>query len=190
MRNIILPCSVTGHGVHHNTLERLSSIYSPENIYRSAFPWFTNEDSLTTGPFGFTRLIDLSPAEVSFLAKCSLLERLKFSVIRWDKQFIDETINLFMDLEGDNVQYDRLEESKVRAVARMLLVPTKLETSVLRRKFATGPDEAPFEPLVISHNDRCMSNIRILRSLYAFIPKARAPPVSLMHTFILTTCPE
>jgi len=178
---------VVGHGVQRNTLERLFNIYSPENIYCSVVPQFLNEDSVTAGTFGFTRLMDLSPVEVSFLAKCSLLERLMFAVIRWDKQFIDETVDLFMDLEGGDVHNNQLEESKVRAVARMLLIPTKSEASILRRKLGTGPNDAPFEQLVVSHNERFISNISILRSSYAFIPKARAPPVSLICVLTLVT---
>lgn len=176
-----------GHGVHNNALGSLFSIYSPEYIYRSVLPRFQKKDSATTGTFGFTRLIDLSPVEVSFIAKCSLLERLMFSVLRWDKQFIDETVNLFMDLEGEDGQYSPLEGSKVRAVARMLLIPAKSEASILRRKLVTGPNDSSFEPLVISHGDRLISNIKVLGSSYAFIPKARAPPVSLIHAFILAT---
>ena len=180
IRSTEMPCSVVGHGVQRNTLERLFNIYSPENIYHSIVPQFLHEESVTAGTFGFTRLMDLSPVEVSFLAKCSLLERLMFSVIRWAKQFIDETVDLFMDLDGGGVQNNQLEESKVRAVARMLLIPTKSEASILRRKLATGSNDAPFEQLVMSHNERFISNISILRSSYAFIPKTRAPPVSLI----------
>lgn len=182
IQNTEIPCSALGASIQHKTSDRLFSIYSPGNIYHSVFPQFSNGNSMISGAFGFTRLIDLSPAEVSFLAKCSLLERLIFSGMRWDKKFIDEIVELFMYLEGGDVQYNRLDESKVRAVARMLLIPTKSEASILRRKLATGPNDAPFETLVMSHTDRLTSNIRVLRSSYAFIPKARAPPISAQCT--------
>ncbi|ONK69673.1 uncharacterized protein A4U43_C05F25530 [Asparagus officinalis] len=52
-----------------------------------------------------------------------------FSVKRWYKQFVDEVVDLFMNLEGGDAQYDQLEESKVRTIARMLIIPTKSEIS-------------------------------------------------------------
>lgn len=67
---------------------------------------------------------------------------------------------------------------KVRAVTRMLLMPSRSETNVLRRRFATGPGDSPFEALVTSYPDRLLSNIKLLHSTYTFIPRARAPPVS------------
>ncbi|KAJ6831477.1 DNA helicase INO80-like [Iris pallida] len=180
VRNTEMPCSVMGHSLQRNTFERLFNIFSPDNIYHSTVSQCSYESYAGDASFGFTRLVDLSPVEVSFLAKGSLLERLLFSVIRWDRQFVDETLDLLMDWEGDDLQYNHLEEPKMRAVSRMLLLPRKSEASILRRKLATGPgDAALFEPLVISHQDRFISNFRLLRSSYAYIPQARAPPINI-----------
>lgn len=90
---------------------------------------------------------------------------------------MDEILDIFMHLESNDIEYDKLDKGKVRAVTRMLLLPTNSEARLLRRRFATGPGGAPFEPLVVSHQERLISNIRLLRSSYAFIPRARAPLV-------------
>ncbi|KVH32027.1 Helicase, C-terminal [Cynara cardunculus var. scolymus] len=57
----------------------------------------------------------------------------------------------------------------------MLLLPSKSETNVLRQRHATGPEDAPFETLVLPHPDRVISNVRLLHSAFSFIPKTRAP---------------
>ncbi|XP_077252538.1 DNA helicase INO80-like protein isoform X2 [Tasmannia lanceolata] len=170
-------CPAFGQNVQIGTFAKLFNIFSPDNVYRSILPQDTCLDgsSVNSGTFGFARLVDLSPDEVTFLAKGSIFERLLFSVSRWDRQFLDEILDLFMETEGDDLAY--LEKGKVRAVTRMLLLPTKSESNLLRRKLATGPPHAPYEALVISHQDRLLSNIRMLHSVYAFIPPARAPPI-------------
>ncbi|KAI0519983.1 hypothetical protein KFK09_007448 [Dendrobium nobile] len=160
------------------SLERLFNIFSAQNIHQSTFSNCTDISSRSSGTFGFTRLINLSPSVVSFLARCSLLERLFFSVMCWDRPFIDDILDIFMNLEGNDLEYDKLEKGKVRAVTRMLLLPTNSEARLLRRRYATGPGEAPFEPLVVSYQERLTSNIRLLRSSYAFIPRARAPLIN------------
>ncbi|KAG0487889.1 hypothetical protein HPP92_006700 [Vanilla planifolia] len=163
----------------HKSFERLFNIFSAENIRRTIVSKWLDESSTGSGTFGFTRLINLSPAEVSFLANSFLLERLYFSVLRWDNQFRDALLNLFMDLDVDDIEYSGLEKGKVRAVARMLLLPAKSEGILLRRRFATCPDEDLFEPLVFSHQERLMSNIGLLRASYAYIPRTRAPLINV-----------
>ncbi|XP_062117836.1 chromatin-remodeling ATPase INO80 isoform X2 [Humulus lupulus] len=164
--------------VRREFLEKYFNIYSPENVYQSIF---TNENSsnssLKSGTFGFTRLTDLCPAEVGFLGTSSFMERLLFSLTRWDRQFLDEMIDLFMETNHDDSEVNYLESGKVRAVTRMLLTPSKSVTNFLQKKFATGPGDTPFEALVVSHEDRLLSNIRLLHSTYTVIPKTRAPPV-------------
>lgn len=180
IRSTEVPFSVPRRGVHCEYFERLFDIFSPGNIYESELPKYKClvNSSEVSGTFGFTRLMDLSPIEVSFLAKCVLLERLFFSVLRWNRQLIDETLDLFMETEGDDLENSHLDRQTTRTIARMLLLPTRSEASLLRRRLATGLGDAPYEALVTSHNDRYTSNIRLLRAMYAFIPRARAPPVS------------
>jgi hypothetical protein len=129
----------------------------------------------------FTRLVDSSPTEVSFLADSSLLERLCFSIIRWDRHAVDETVEAFIEAEGDHLECSyAMEKGKVRTVARMLLMPTKSDASFLRAKHSTGSFDETFEAPATSHQERLSSNIRLLRAAYAFIPTVRAPPVSMI----------
>ncbi|CAD5162823.1 unnamed protein product [Musa acuminata subsp. malaccensis] len=179
IRSTEVPFSIPRRGVHCEYFERLFDIFSPGNIYESELPKYKClvNSSEVSGTFGFTRLMDLSPIEVSFLAKCVLLERLFFSLLRWNRQLIDETLDLFMETEGDDLENSHLDRQTTRTIARMLLLPTRSEASLLRRRLATGLGDAPYEALVTSHNDRYTSNIRLLRAMYAFIPRARAPPI-------------
>lgn len=136
-----------------------------------------DSNSEKSGTFEFSRFIDLSPAEVSFLATGSLMERLLFSVMRSDRQYLDEILDLLLESDDDN-QYAHIGQEKVRAVTRMLLLPSKSEKNVLTRRLATGPTDAPFEALIIPYEDRIQSDIKLLHSIYSFIPRTRAPPVS------------
>ncbi|KAK8963409.1 DNA helicase INO80 [Platanthera guangdongensis] len=179
VRNAGVPFPVSGLRSPQESLEKLFNIFSAKGIHQSAFSNCEDMPSTSSGTFGFTRLMNLSPSEVSFLARCSFLERLFFTVMRWDKLFIDETLEILMNSESNDIEYDKLEKGKVRAVTRMLLSPINSETKLLRRRFATGPGEAPFEPLVVSHQERLILNVRLLRSSYAFIPRARAPLINI-----------
>lgn len=143
-----------------------------------------DKDGAKSGAFGFTRLIDLSPAEVSFLGNGFLIERLLFSVMRWDRQFLDGIVDLMMETEDDDTECKNIGNEKVKAVTRMLLLPSKSETNALRRRLPTGPGDAPFETLVLPHQDRLASNVRLLHSAFSFIPKTRAPPVSCVIEFL------
>lgn len=155
------------------------NIFSAENVYRSIFSRATNSDSFSvkSGTFGFTRLTDLSSAEVSFVANGSFIERLLFSVLRWDRQFLDGILDSLMEAMDDELNENFYDRGKVRAVTRLLLIPSRSETNLLRRKFTVGPGYDPFEDLVVSHQDRLLSNIKLLHAIYTFIPQARAPPV-------------
>lgn len=84
-----------------------------------------------------------------------------------------------MESDDDDFHYAYIGKEKVRAVTRMLLVPSKSEKNVLRRMLATGPTDAPFEALIMPYQDRLLSDIKLLHSVYSFIPRARAPPVSV-----------
>lgn len=172
-------CSAVRHNICRESFQKYFNIFSPGNIHRSIFTQEDNSDSLLvkSETFGFTRLMDLSPAEVAFLATGSFMERLLFSILRWDRQFLDGILDLLMKDMDDDPYYNDLGKGKVRAVTRMLLMPSRSETNVLRRRCATGPADTPFEALVTSHQDRLLSDVKLLHSTYTFLPRARAPPI-------------
>ena len=130
--------------------------------------------------------MDLSPSEVSFLGTSSFMERLLFSLTRWNRQFFDEFIDSFMETMDDDPEFDYIGSGKVRAVTRMLLIPSRSVINLLEKKFATGPGNDPFEALVVSPQDRLVSNSRLLHSTYTFIPQSRAPAVSFVCSFLFT----
>lgn len=182
IRRAEIPFSESIGAVQQESIERLFNIFSENNVFQSSVPQSRGADVYAeSGTFGFSRLMDLSPDEVSFIAKASILEQLLFSLSRWDRSGIDEVLNMFLELEGDAVEYADIAKEKAQAVMRMLLLPTKCESSLLRRKLATGPGSAPYEALVNSHQERFMSSARLLHFTHAFIPKARAPPVSFSY---------
>lgn len=162
-----IPISVYGNSLCRETFQRLFSIFSPDYIYRRA------------RTFGFTCLMDLSPGEVSMLARSSVLERLLFSVLRWERQYLEEVLDTFLETEGNDLASNGLDREKVKAVSRMLLLPSRASRNAFRTQVATGPESAPYEALVVSHQERLISCARLLKSTYAFIPPVRAPPVCL-----------
>jgi DNA helicase INO80 len=157
---------------------KLFNIFSPENIHQSMLGFNSSKSSVKSGTFGFGHLIDLSASEMSFLATGSWLERLLFSISRYDRQFLDSVLDSLMETE-DNFDDLNISSEKVSAVTRMLLTPSKSESSLLKRRFATGSADSPFEALVIPDEDRILSNIKLLYSTYSFIPKTRAPPINV-----------
>ncbi|KAJ6700037.1 CHROMATIN-REMODELING ATPASE INO80 [Salix purpurea] len=168
-------CSAIGCGVGRESFLKHFNIFSPENVYGSGFAQDNSSDRLLikSGTFGFTHLMDLSPAEVAFLATSSFMERLLFSIMRQGQNFLDGIIDLLMEDDNGN----HLEKCKVRAVTRMLLMPSRSEADVLKRKIATGPADTPFKALVNSHQDRLLSSTKLLHSTYTSIPRTRAPPI-------------
>lgn len=155
------------------------NIYSAENVYRSIIPIDSSSGGLSakSGTFGFTHLMDLSPSEVSFIANGSFMERLLFSMMRWERPLLDEIVDLLMEAMDDEMSGSYLERGSVRAVTRMLLIPSRLESNLVRRKFGVGSGCEPYEGLVVSHQDRLLSDVKLLHAAYTFIPRARAPPV-------------
>ncbi|KFK34966.1 hypothetical protein AALP_AA5G217000 [Arabis alpina] len=172
-------CSSVGRGISRESFLKHFNIYSPENILRSIFPSGSGVDQMVSesGAFGFSRLMDLSPSEIGYLALCSIVERLLFSMMRWERQFLDELVDSLMETTDDDLSSDNIKRAKTKAVTRMLLMPSKVD--FLKRRLGTEPTRPSFEALVISHHDRLLSNIKLLHSAYTFIPKARAPPVSM-----------
>ncbi|XP_027173868.1 chromatin-remodeling ATPase INO80 [Coffea eugenioides] len=171
--------SALGQGFTKELFEKYFNIFAPENIYRSMLQMDENLDGsfVHNGTFGFASLADLAPSELSLLATGTSVERLLFSIMRWDRQFIDGILDLLMETEEDDFELNQIGREKVRAVTRMLLLPPKSDTTLLRRH-ATGPEDAPFESLVMPHQDRLLSNIKLLHSTYSYIPRTRAPPIS------------
>nr|XP_004236584.1 chromatin-remodeling ATPase INO80 [Solanum lycopersicum] len=171
--------STTGQGVNKELFEKYFNIYSPENIHRSILQEIHESDVgyIRSGTFGFTRLVDMSPMEVAFSATGSLLEKLLFSIVRANRQFLDEILDL-MESGDDDLCCSHLGRDKVRAVTRMLLLPSKSEANFLRTRLATGPGDAPFEALAMEHQDRLLANVNLLNSIYSFIPRTRAPPIN------------
>ncbi|XP_023543755.1 DNA helicase INO80 [Cucurbita pepo subsp. pepo] len=178
----VLRCSksfAVAHGIDGGYLSKHFNIFSSENVYQSIFMQGDNlhHSYRRSGTFGFTHLMDLSPAEVTFLANGSFLERLLFSIMRWDRQFLDGILDFIMESIDDDPENGSLEQGKVRAVTRMLLMPSTSQTNLLRRKLATGPGDTPFEALVIPQQERLQANAGLLHSAYTFIPRTRAPPI-------------
>lgn len=171
--------SAVARGVSRESFQKHFNIYSPENVFRSIFSQGNKSNGLCvkSGTFGFTHLMDLCPQEVTFLATGSFMERLLFSMVRWEQKFINEAVDFLTDTLDNDPECSHLDKGKVRAVTRMLLVPTRSETKIFQRSFATGPSYAPFEALVVPCQDRILSNARLLHSAYTYIPRARAPPV-------------
>ncbi|KAK7244510.1 hypothetical protein RIF29_39333 [Crotalaria pallida] len=166
--------SAIGRGISRESFQKHFNIFRPETVYRSVF---SNDMYVKSGNFGFTHLIDLSPQEVTFLATGSFMERLLFSMMRWEQNSLDEVVDLLTETIDDDPECSHLEQGKVRTVTRMLLAPSRSETKMLQRKLPTGPCCAPFEALVVSHQDRLFSNARLLHSAYSYIPRSRAPPI-------------
>lgn len=175
-------CSTVTRGLRKESFQKYFNIYSPENVYRSIFSKENNSDGCLdeSGTFGFTHLMDLCPAEVAFLGTGSFMERIMFSLMRWERQFLDGIVDSLMEAMDDDPESNFAKSGKVRAVTRMLLMPSRSVTNLLQREFATGPGDAPYEALVVSHRDRLLSNIRLLHSTYTFIPQTRAPPVCFL----------
>uniref|UniRef100_A0ACD5XKY0 Uncharacterized protein n=1 Tax=Avena sativa TaxID=4498 RepID=A0ACD5XKY0_AVESA len=170
-----------GCGFQSGYFNRLFNIFLPSYIHKSAFPESTpsNKPVLLSGAFGFTRLTNLSPVEASFLATCPLFEKLAFSATRCKREYVDEIVDLFINTEGPDLQLSQNDATKVRAVTRLLLSPKRADSSLLRTKAEIGLSDNLCEALVLSHHDRLVSNIRLLRSTYGFIPPARAPPINV-----------
>lgn len=174
-------CSAVGHGISRELFQKRFNIFSAENVYQSIFSLASGSDAspVKSETFGFTHLMDLSPAEVAFLAKGSFMERLLFAMLRWDRQFLDGILDVFMEAMDGELNENYPDRGKVRAVTRLLLIPSRSETNLLRRKFTIGPGYDPCEDLVVSHQERLLSNIKLLNATYTFIPQAQAPPINV-----------
>ncbi|KAL2483050.1 DNA helicase INO80 [Forsythia ovata] len=172
--------SAAGQGIRSASLQKYFNIFSAENVYHSIFQQDCIWDGtlVQSGTFGFSRLIDLSPVEVSFLATGSLMERLLFSVMKSERQYLDGMLDLLTENEDDDIHFAHIGKEKVRAVTRMLQSPAKSDPILLTRTLSTGFGGPPFEALVMPHDDRLLSNVNLLHSVFSFIPRTRAPPIN------------
>ncbi|KAI9111492.1 hypothetical protein K1719_017182 [Acacia pycnantha] len=178
MRGSKFLSSTIARGFSREFFQRHFNIYSPENVFQSIFSEGNKYASfIKSGTFGFARLMDLSPQEVMFSATGSFMEQVLFSMVRWEQKFINKVVDLTTETIDNDPESCYLERGKVRAVTRMLLVPTKSEAKIFQRRFATGPSHAPFEALVVPYQDRSISNARLIHSVYSYIPRTRAPPI-------------
>ncbi|KAK9154787.1 hypothetical protein Sjap_002267 [Stephania japonica] len=178
----VVNCSTFGQGIQKGLFEKLFNVFSLKNIYSSGIPQnVSHEDSpVSSGAFGFARLMDLSAEEASFLSTGSFMERLLFSIITWNRQSLQESWDFLMESEDDDLQCDQIERWKIRAVTRMLLRPSRSESNFLRQKSMHCHGYPPLEPLVVSVQDRLINNVSLLQSTYAFIPRTRAPPIDAL----------
>ncbi|KAL5059285.1 hypothetical protein RYX36_030889 [Vicia faba] len=174
LRRSVTLSSDVGHGICRESFQKYFNIFRPENIYKSVF---SEDMHVKSGTFGFTHLMGLSPQEVTFLVTGSFMERLLFSMMRWEQKFSNEVLDFLTETIIDDLECSYLEEGKVRTVTRMLLVPLRSETKFLQNRLPTGLSHAPFEALVVPHQERILSNARLLHSAYTYIPKSRAPPI-------------
>lgn len=169
-----LPTSSSGsaQGFKERWISNNFNIFSPANVNMSIFSLTADQlepQAICGDGFGFTRLIDLSPSEVGYIARASVLERLLLSASKQDD--FDELLE---------EQVDQIDEARFRAVSRLLLLPMRSELAVLKKRLATGLADAPFEALVISHQKRFLANTGLLRSVNTFIPAVRAPQIDVL----------
>ncbi|EPS73622.1 hypothetical protein M569_01128, partial [Genlisea aurea] len=177
-----ISCPEPSRKLSTSSLENHFNIFSPHNIYYSSTQQrrALDADAGEIGTFGFSRFIGLSPAEVSFAANGSFMERLLFSLARSDQQFLEMLSEQMMECRDHGSRCCcGIGTEKAKSVARMLLLPNRTEMNLLRRRFATGPAGAPFESLITSDYDRILAHIKLLHSVYSFIPRTRAPPITV-----------
>ncbi|KAI5074596.1 hypothetical protein GOP47_0010557 [Adiantum capillus-veneris] len=167
-------------GFEEKWLSNHFNIFSAVNVFLSINP---EGESCTQGrmvksdSLGFTRLLDLSPGEVNFLSRSTVLERLLFNYWQEDdwESFIEDQVCDF-------------DDARLRAVSKLLFCPIRSKLAVLKKKLATGLPNSPFEALVASFEDRLSDNTALLRSANTFIPAVRAPQIEILCSDRGFTC--
>ncbi|KAG0572907.1 hypothetical protein KC19_VG134100 [Ceratodon purpureus] len=185
------------------------SVFSPENVHSSSLGLRNGSRAdkrvSCSGGFGFIRMLDLSAAETSFVASASILERSLFALLRSEEPpFVEchgdlskpitvEQSKAYIHGNGSSggqhsnryleVLFDE-ESSDARSscVRRMLMLPNRASSKALRTRRPSGSEWQPFESLVVSHQDRLLGTIGLLRSVRKYMPAARAPQISVMCT--------
>ena len=74
------------------------------------------------------------------------------------------------------------DDTRLRAVSRLLICPVYSKLMNLRQKLATGLPGSPFEALVTSFEDRFLDYKPLLKTTNTYIPAVRAPVVSLLDS--------
>ena len=166
--------SGSAQGFRERWLENNLNIFSSANIHMSIFQetgQFSQPQALHSGTMGFTRLLNLSAAEVGYTAKANAFERLLFSLSHLE--YMDEFIQDFIN---------ETDDTRLRAVSRLLICPVYSKLMNLRQKLATGLPGSPFEALVTSFEDRFLDYKPLLKTTNTYIPAVRAPVVSLLDS--------
>eukprot|EP00250_Pteridium_aquilinum_P019700 c24539_g1_i9 orf=448-5037(-) len=164
--------SGSAQGFQERWLGNNFNILSPINVLLSIFPQTDQSNKFQaqhSSCLGFTRLLDLSPAEVGFLARATPLERLLFTLSR------QEDVDNFIEDE-----VCKIDDARLRAVSRLLICPFQSKLAFLRKKLATGLPSSPFESLITSYEERLLDNTALLRSANTFIPAVRAPQIEML----------
>ncbi|KAJ7554405.1 hypothetical protein O6H91_06G138700 [Diphasiastrum complanatum] len=176
-----LPTSYSGsaQGFLEKWLGGFFNVFSPENVHSSVFAYDQSRECNYSDTFGFTRLMNLSPSEVSSLKKASDLERWLFSLLRADDILLGQIIEQQANNIDSSLSNDSLEDSKTRAVRRMLLLPSRSESAFLRKRLSRGISIVPFEELALPQVEQMLKNTDLLRSVRAYIPSVRAPMVKV-----------
>jgi len=201
MRCLPSVSSGSAQGFYEKWVKSRFSVFSPENVHCSSVGRSCSEESPSrSGAFGFIRMLDLSAAETSFLARASSLERCLFAllqsedppsvecygdlskVITVDEHKTEIHGNGSLGGEHSRSSLEFLDEedswdARTRCVRRMLMLPSKASLKVLRAKHSSGPKWEPFESLFVSHQDRLLGTIGLLRSVRKYMPPVRAPQV-------------
>lgn len=210
MRCLPTESSGSAQGFSEKWLRAHLNIFSAENIFASSMGLDKDKNMVDgtacSGAFGFLRMTDLSAAEASFIALGSMLERLLFALL-WSEE--SSSVECYGDLtraivvdshsHGNGISEDdpkstllnienveEGEDSRTRCVRRMLNVPIRTESKLLRTKHPAGPDWQPYEALVVSQQERLLGSISLLRSVRKYMPPVRAPQVcTLLFQFLL-----
>ena len=208
MRCLPTESSGSAQGFYEKWVKSRFSVFSPEYVYYSAAGLNSrsraDERSAHSGVFGFIRMVGLSASETSFIARACGLERCLFSLLRSEEPSLVECYGEFSkaitvveehksDIRGNEpsdgeqsssymqvLDDEDSLDSRLSCVRRMLMLPSRADLKSFMTKRPSGPEYQPFESLVVSHQDRLLGSIGLLRSVRTYMPAVRAPQISLM----------
>eukprot|EP00897_Mesotaenium_endlicherianum_P002362 jgi/Mesen1/2153/ME000152S01239 len=199
MRCLATSASGSAQGFSEKWLQNRLSIFDPSHIHYSLFPPDAPEGGAharrgaatcrdrRASAFSFSRLLNLSPAEVAFAAKASAVERWLFSLLYLEATAVHLALDGYRWHSGDGsagrgegeVREDEDEDNTARAVRRMLLVPPRGESPALLRKLPVDSEAQPYRALVQSASERMLDHISLLRSVRGVVPPVLAPQVNV-----------
>lgn len=204
MRCLPTESSGSTQGFVEKWLKARLSVFSPDYVYSSSVGDSKRTDfderSSRSGAFGFIRMLGLSAAETSFLARAPCLESCLFALLQSQESF---SVECYGDLSKikvlnehrtavhsngssagnhlrssmDSFDNDDSRDAKTRCVQRMLMLPSRADSHFLRTKHPSGPELKPFESLVVLHQDRLLGTTKLLRSVRNYMLPVRAPQV-------------